>query len=193
MTTARDDAAARRFDLTVELPTVGSAAPAEETPVEEVPSPPALPRLYVVDLLRFGAAMMVVLYHYVYAGGRQTWAADTAELFTSPVRAVASYGWVGVDLFFLISGFVICMSGWGRSLSEFFTSRVVRLLPAYLVAVVVTSAVLVLWKPPAGAPRLAEVLGNLTMVQNLLQLRNIDEPYWTLLVLKQARLRSAGS
>uniref|UniRef100_A0AAU2VA93 Integral membrane protein n=1 Tax=Streptomyces sp. NBC_00003 TaxID=2903608 RepID=A0AAU2VA93_9ACTN len=34
-------------------------------------------------------------------------------------------------IFFLISGFVICMSCWGKPLGDFFVSRVVRLYPAY--------------------------------------------------------------
>jgi peptidoglycan/LPS O-acetylase OafA/YrhL len=184
VSTATDGA--RPWDATVELPRIDAAIVSEQRPApvadEKPPKAQATNRLYALDLMRFGAAMLVVAYHYIYAGGRQTWGADTAALFTSPLRTLASYGWMGVDLFFLISGFVICMTGWGRRLSDFFISRVIRLMPAYVVAVVLTAAVLTLWPPPAGSPRLPQVLGNLTMVQGLLQLNNVDEPYWTLLV-----------
>jgi peptidoglycan/LPS O-acetylase OafA/YrhL len=43
---------------------------------------------------------------------------------------VAHQGWTGVYLFFLISGFVICMSAWGRSVGQFAASRITRLFPA---------------------------------------------------------------
>jgi peptidoglycan/LPS O-acetylase OafA/YrhL len=35
-----------------------------------------------------------------------------------------------LDALFIISGFVICMSAWGRSVGDFFVSRVVRLYPS---------------------------------------------------------------
>nr|WP_284288312.1 acyltransferase family protein [Angustibacter aerolatus] len=44
------------------------------------------------------------------------------------------------SLFFVISGFVICMSTWGRTLGDFFRSRVARLYPAYWVAVLLITA-----------------------------------------------------
>jgi peptidoglycan/LPS O-acetylase OafA/YrhL len=125
--------------------------------------------------------MAVVLYHLVFASSRETWGPSGPELF-GPLRSVASYGWMGVELFFLISGFVICMSSWSRSLSEFFVSRVTRLFPAYLFIVALTASVLALWPPQSGSPRLPQVLGNLTMMQTLLGHNHIDDPYWTLLV-----------
>ncbi|MFE9188966.1 acyltransferase family protein [Micromonospora sp. NPDC007208] len=160
-----------------------------ELPIQAVldrPPAPATsraPRLYVLDLLRFLAAMAVVAYHLLFADARESWAADTAILFGAPLRQAASYGWLGVELFFMISGFVICMSSWGRSLSDFFTSRITRLMPAYLFAVLLTASVLLLWPHPGEkAPDLRQIIGNLTMTQNLLQLDNLDEPYWTLLI-----------
>ncbi|MER7416523.1 acyltransferase [Micromonospora peucetia] len=150
------------------------------------PTPPATsraPRLYVLDLLRFVAAMSVVAYHLLFADARESWGANTADLFGAPLRQAAGYGWLGVELFFMISGFVICMSSWGRPLHDFFISRVTRLMPAYLFAVLLTASVLVLWPQPGEkAPNLPQIIGNLTMVQNLLQVNNIDEPYWTLLI-----------
>jgi peptidoglycan/LPS O-acetylase OafA/YrhL len=170
-------------DKTVELPAL--VKPAQDgRPTQAVPAAPAaqvVSRLYVLDVLRFFAAMAVVFYHLAFAESNVTWGSGGTELF-GPLRSVASYGWMGVELFFLISGFVICMSSWGRSLSEFFVSRVTRLFPAYLFIVVLTASVLALWPQQSGSPPLSQLLGNLTMVQTLLGHTNIDDPYWTLLV-----------
>ncbi len=96
------------------------------------------PRLYVLDGLRLVAALMVVLFHYVALYGG--WENNPRAVFPS-LHGYARYGWLGVEVFFLISGFVICMSTWGRSLGDFVVSRVSRIYPAYWVAVLLTAAV----------------------------------------------------
>jgi peptidoglycan/LPS O-acetylase OafA/YrhL len=93
---------------------------------------------------------------------------------------VFRYGWMGVEFFFVISGFVICMSCWGRSLSDFFVSRVTRLMPAYVFAVLVTSAALTIWPFANGRPQPSHVLVNMTMLQQFVRIRDIDVVYWTL-------------
>ncbi|MGE7438389.1 acyltransferase family protein [Kitasatospora sp. NPDC001175] len=135
-------------------------------------------RLAALDGLRFVAALMVVTYHYVAYGS--DWGRPRAEVF--PVLHLpASYGWLGVQLFFLISGFVICLSGWGRSVSDFFTSRVIRLFPAYWLAVLVTTVALVLI--PGGSPRSwQDVLTNLTMFEHPFGAPYVDAVYWSLWV-----------
>ncbi len=70
--------------------------------MEPEPRQPPL-RFYEIDLLRFLAALSVVLYHYTYRG----YMAD----HYSPVPFVGigrftKYGYLGVELFFLISGYV---------------------------------------------------------------------------------------
>src|SRR5881394_93905 len=92
-------------------------------------------RLYEVDLLRFFAAMSVLLFHYCFRG----YAADGMSVMPYPTLApVAKYGYLGVDLFFMISGFVILMSVSSGSLRDFFVSRVVRLYPAFWVCCTIT-------------------------------------------------------
>ncbi|MDQ1656642.1 MAG: hypothetical protein QOD41_1725 [Cryptosporangiaceae bacterium] len=136
------------------------------------------PRLVVLDGLRILAALAVVCYHYV-SGAERYWLADGLQTFPT-LRHVTNYGWLGVDLFFLISGFVICMSSWDRGLGDFFISRVTRLYPAYWFAVLFTSGILWVWQTSLPGPTPAKVLANLTMMQTGLAERDIDGPYWTL-------------
>jgi hypothetical protein len=70
--------------------------------------------------------LYVVLYRYLFSGPA---GGLTAVAF--PVAGeVARYGYLGVDLFLVISGFVVLMTAWNRSPSGFVVSRAVRLYPA---------------------------------------------------------------
>ncbi|MEW2104781.1 acyltransferase [Streptomyces cellulosae] len=134
-------------------------------------------RIVVLDALRLVAALMVVFYHYVAFG--EGWDGPQAQLFPVLFRPSA-YGWLGVHLFFMISGFVICMSCWGRTVPDFFTSRVIRLFPAYWLGVLATTAVVTL-APGGLAPHAwRDVLVNLTMLQWPVAVEHVDGVYWTL-------------
>lgn len=135
------------------------------------------PRLEVLDGLRLLAAMAVVLFHFVAVtqNPAEPKRADFPGLFP-----VAVYGWLGVELFFVISGFVICMSAWGRPLGDFFVSRVARLYPAYWVAIAVTTCVLVVTDSPR--PDASRILVNLTMLERPLGVLEVSQVYWTLWV-----------
>ena len=64
-------------------------------------------RIYQIDLFRFVAALSVVLYHYLFRG----WAADNmSDVNFSEIGHFFQYGYLGVHLFFIISGFVILLS-----------------------------------------------------------------------------------
>ena len=137
-----------------------------------------------LDGLRIIAALMVVFHHYVGYGGGLTpadgaWGKPPVQVFHR-ASDVGAYLWTGVCLFFIISGFVICMSSWGRGLGDFVKSRVMRLYPAYWFAVLATTAVLTFWpvvrKPLDWYP----VLANLTMVQQAFEIQGVDAVYWTL-------------
>jgi peptidoglycan/LPS O-acetylase OafA/YrhL len=73
---------------------------------------------------------------------------------TSAVRLSGSYGWLGVEAFFVISGFVIPLSLWraGYRPSQFpryLARRLLRFEPAYLVSVAVAIA---LWEVGSLTP-----------------------------------------
>ncbi|WP_433327101.1 acyltransferase family protein [Spirillospora sp. CA-294931] len=132
-----------------------------------------------MDLLRFLAALAVVLFHFTGFGGAGPWPDPARELFPA-LAPVTRYGYLGVDLFFVISGFVILMSVWGRGPGEFGISRVVRLMPAYWVGVLFGGIVYAVFKLGNGVPGL--VIPNLTMLQGGLGEKNVDPVYWTLWV-----------
>ncbi|MFD0570579.1 acyltransferase family protein [Kitasatospora gansuensis] len=141
-------------------------------------------RLVVLDGLRILAALMVVFHHYVGYGGSadgagNAWSRPIAQVFPLASK-LGAYMWTGVSLFFLISGFVIGMSTWGRGLGDFFTSRIVRLYPAYWFGVLATTAVLAAWPLVAQPLDSYQVLVNLTMFQSALHVTNVDASYWTL-------------
>jgi peptidoglycan/LPS O-acetylase OafA/YrhL len=169
-------------DLQTEPVTI---VPAPRRGLEAAPSSQARPaapgRLYILDLLRFLAAMSVFGFH-VLVDNDGSWGAKTSDLFTYKLTYVFSYGWMGVDAFFIISGFVICMSSWGRSLSAFVTSRVTRLMPAYVFAVLFTSALLSIWPLWNGRPGPEKIVVNLTMLEGFVHVDYIDVVYWTLFV-----------
>ncbi|MEU9714015.1 acyltransferase [Streptomyces sp. NPDC047976] len=136
-------------------------------------------RLAVLDGIRVLAALAVLFYHYVVLAS--AWGRSTTDVF--PVaRRFAVYGWLGVEVFFLVSGFVICMSAWGRSVGDFAVSRVARLFPAYWTAVVLTSLVLYAWPEVRSIARFTDVVVNLSMLQGGLGVPHIDDAYWTLFV-----------
>ncbi|WP_106435769.1 acyltransferase family protein [Streptomyces davaonensis] len=168
-----------RGGLSMPLPK-RAPAPVAERPLQ----PLRTRRLHVVDGIRLVAALMVVLHHYAGTRrldepGNAIWSRPVSEIMPS-VFHVAAYGWIGVEIFFVISGFVICMSCWGRTPRQFFVSRVIRLYPAYWFAVLFTTGVLVLLPGVSERLPLREVLFNLTMVQAGSDVANVDPVYWTL-------------
>jgi peptidoglycan/LPS O-acetylase OafA/YrhL len=78
------------------------------------------------DIIRLSAAAMVVFYHYFYWYGRDCVCID---LKFPRLTAFVWWGWVGVPIFFVISGFVIAVSAEGRSAADFFRGRMLRLVP----------------------------------------------------------------
>ncbi|MGW5947640.1 acyltransferase family protein [Streptomyces celluloflavus] len=148
--------------------------------------PVAGTRLAAIDGLRLVAALAVAAYHYVGTTTPHFWGSHDPKQFAPALHEISRYGWLGVEFFFMISGFVICMSCWGRSPVQFVVSRVSRLFPAYWCAVLLVIALVLtarLAHLQAATPiDLRTVLGNLTMVPGPLGLDLIDGVAWTLWV-----------
>ena len=148
------------------------------TPAGGRPSTADRPRLYALDGLRLLAAVGVMLYHFT-ARWSQVWGDDPGAVFpeTGPVLIYAA---LGPEQFFVISGFVILMTAWGRDVPHVVASRVARLFPSYWLAVIATSTLLLFLWPAGKDISVGEALVNLTMLQELFGVRHVDGVYWTL-------------
>lgn len=150
-------------------------------PPRIIARPRAASRLRALDGLRLIAALMVAAYHY---GGRdgevaKAWG-SSAQLQFPTLHEWFAYGCLGVHIFFVISGFVICMSGWGRPLRSFFASRASRLLPSYWAAVILVTVVFALPVVAYKAVSPSDALLNLTMMQQPLGVDRVLGVCWTL-------------
>ncbi|WP_432096075.1 acyltransferase family protein [Streptomyces sp. bgisy100] len=166
---------------TLPKPSPGAPAPRERPAARTISSAPRGARLRALDGLRLIAALMVACYHF---GGRdgeigEAWGSSPAVQFPTASQVFA-YGCLGVQIFFVISGFVICMSGWGRPLRAFFASRVSRLFPAYWAAIILVTAVFALPWVTYEAVSPSDALTNLTMLQMPLGVDRVLGVCWTL-------------
>ena len=136
-------------------------------------------RIYQIDLFRFFAALAVVLFHYLFRGYS---ADDMSKLNFSEIGGFFKYGYLGVDIFFIISGFVISLSIKNRSLISFWVSRISRLYPIYWISVLITFFVILLFGAPRYTAEFKQFILNLSMFQNYIGVKSIDGVYWTLFI-----------
>jgi peptidoglycan/LPS O-acetylase OafA/YrhL len=92
------------------------------------------------------------------------------------------YGYLGVHLFFIISGFVILLSAMNRSAIKFAISRIVRLYPAFWAGVTLSAIIIFFFGAPVFSVSPLQYLLNLSMVSGYAGVEAIDGVYWTLLV-----------
>lgn len=129
-----------------------------------------LNRYQELDALRGIAAILVVLFHFT--------------MHRAEAKIGFKLGITGVDLFFIISGFVIFMSLTKvKNSTQFIINRVSRLYPTYWACVTFTFVLtLALSSFDFNKQVFIQYLGNLTMFQLYLKIPDIDGPYWTMIV-----------
>jgi len=127
-------------------------------------------RIKEIDGLRGIAALAVVFFHLLSEYPRRYGGIDY-DIFR--------FGSYGVQLFFVISGFVIFMSLKKNELKPFIVSRITRLYPVYWAGCIITFLVLFFF--PIGLElRFSYFIVNLTMLQAFFGIVHIDGSYWTL-------------
>lgn len=130
-----------------------------------------IPKFYPgIELLRGLSALWVMLFHL------DSRLPSTLPLLLQPIAAA---GWMGVDLFFAISGFVIARSAWRHAYKDgvprcdrphadharsFFSTRLARVLPLYVFTCVACALV---WPSSRGDNLALQILTHAVFVHNL--------------------------
>ncbi|MDR6564797.1 MULTISPECIES: acyltransferase [unclassified Arcicella] len=94
-------------------------------------------RLDLIQVFRGLASMLVVLYHLVSTGEKY--------FSTKPFNGFFEFGWVGVDFFFVLSGFIIMFIHYGDIVNKgnwrlFLKKRAIRVYPIYWIVATITFA-----------------------------------------------------
>ena len=136
--------------------------------------------LVAIDLLRFGAAAMVMLCHYFgeWAIVSRLGVGTGSGPSGLPTNDWLSSGWVGVEIFFVISGYVIALSATDSTAIDFARRRLLRLWPGVLVCASITALVLL----AAGVPWEFVAPRYAASASMWLWGKQIDPVYWSLLV-----------
>lgn len=131
-------------------------------------------RISELDSLRGIAAFAVMIFHF-------TTHFDKLYGHTNHISIDLSLGRYGVELFFMISGYVIFLTlDKTRKPLDFMVSRVSRLYPAYWAAMPITFLIATQLDLPGYTLTPNDYVINLTMAQELASTPHVDNVYWTL-------------
>lgn len=141
----------------------------------------------LLDPLRFGAALGVAIFHQMFWSW--AWVSIGVPGFEQRVAANVLYpsaapytwfGWVGVEIFFVISGFVIANSAATSSPKEFLLGRALRLYPAIWVCATATLIVLVVLGSGRASEYVVPYIHAMLLVPKGVVGEWLDGVYWTL-------------
>ncbi|WP_299822212.1 acyltransferase [uncultured Jannaschia sp.] len=134
---------------------------------------------YRLDLLRLFAALLVVVGHLAIFGLHiPSYATTGADRAFGGLAPVGWFGWIGVEIFFVISGYVIAASAVGNGAGRFLTKRAVRVFPALWICSSIALLVRLAWGEPLG-PTFASFLRSVVLSP---QGPYIDGVVWTLVL-----------
>lgn len=133
-------------------------------------------RFQELDGLRGIAALAVLASHFT--GSYDYRYSDGTRAFFD-----FHYGGFGVQLFFLISGFVILMSAdRAERPSDFIISRLSRIFPAYWISLIIALVIGIVFQIRDVHLTPWETVANFSMMQRWMQIPNAVDVYWTLAI-----------
>jgi len=136
-------------------------------------------RVPALDLLRLAAVGAVVMYHYGFWGPASHGVPQVALPALAPF---AQYGFLGVPVFFAISGFVIAYSAEGRTPVGFAIARFSRIYPTFVLCMTLTFAATVLFGAGHFEVTARQWFANLLIAAPMLDQPYVDTSYWSLVI-----------
>ena len=131
-----------------------------------------------IDGLRAIAALSVCVYHF-----SNTIADGRPHLWPEPFQSIADHGWAGVQIFFVLSGFVIAHSVRDQRITASFFGRFalrrsIRLDPPYWVVIALSIVALML--TGSAFPSAPTVVANMLYLDRLIGAPSLVKVGWTL-------------
>lgn len=148
----------------------------------EIPNPDASrARSVAFDLIRFIAALIVVIDHFAFSSH----SVGRTELHSSLLAPVIRYGYVALDVFFIISGYFIMQTAEGRDWRSFAVARISRVYPALIACATLTFlGSRILRASTYRSIGVLDFLGNVTglvLIPGIgQQIQVVDVVYWTI-------------
>jgi peptidoglycan/LPS O-acetylase OafA/YrhL len=136
-------------------------------------------RVPALDLLRLAAVGAVILYHYGFWGPASHGATEVA---LPALGSFAQYGFLGVPVFFAISGFVIAYSAEGRTSVGFAIARFSRIYPTFVLCMTLTFVMTILFGAGHFEVSAKQWLANLFIAAPMLGQPYVDTSYWSLVI-----------
>ena len=134
-------------------------------------------RFDYIDLLRVIALGSVICFHYLFSAISR---GNLTSVSRSPLFGVAQYGYLGVELFFMISGFVILYSTQNRKFLDFWKRRFLRLYPMYWIGITFVFLASNLWFWKMAGPDAGRWLVGFTMFPTAFNFEWVDPAHWFL-------------
>lgn len=136
-------------------------------------------RVPALDLLRLAAVAAVIVYHFGFWGPTSHGVTQVALPGLAPI---AQYGFLGVPVFFAISGFVIAYSAEGRTPIGFAIARFSRIYPTFILCMTLTFAATLLFGAGHFQVTPAQWFANLFVAAPLVGQPYVDTSYWSLVI-----------
>lgn len=135
-------------------------------------------RIGVLDALRGIAALSVVIFHLT-----ANYRSDSPNNLAFDSTFDFKHGHYGVELFFIISGFVIFMTTEKvKNLQDFAFRRFFRLYPIYWVCLSLTFTITTWYNLSGRVVGFVDYMANFTMIHRILGCKSVDGVYWSLFI-----------
>lgn len=136
-------------------------------------------RVPMLDVLRFVAIAAVASFHFGFLGPPGI---GTEGVAVPALSAFARYGYLGVPVFFMISGFVIAFSADNKTAMEFAVARFVRIYPTFLLCMTLTMIMTATFGGPRFFAGFSQWAANLVIAAPAFGRPYADLAYWSLVL-----------